>query len=42
MSEYYQTDYLKGVTYIFKGRFEDFYRMFGKYSTFEKKLLLRL
>ena len=30
-----------GVAQIFEGRFEDFYRMFGKYSTFEKKLLQR-
>lgn len=30
-----------GVAHIFEERFEDFYRMFGKYSSYEKKLLLR-
>lgn len=28
-----------GVAYLFEERFEDFYRMFSKYSSFEKKLV---
>jgi hypothetical protein len=41
MRGYYQTDYLKGIAYLFEDRFEDFYKKYGKYSSYEKKLLLR-
>lgn len=30
-----------GVAYLFEERFEDFYKMFGKYSSYEKKMLTR-
>jgi hypothetical protein len=30
-----------GVSYLFEERFEDFYKMFGKYSSYEKKMLPR-
>ena len=30
-----------GVAYLFEEKFEDFYKKYSKYSSYEKKLLLR-